>query len=215
MVSVKWCEFAKAVLLAGRSGGDADTEQEGLLDDENQHGGNEKRGKTILGVVEAHFLIGDGVLRHEVLLLSGVASACHFYAGIHGERHVGVCRENAFVIEHAAHVAVDAHFHLFAFRQAFGEISRDAYDAVSFAVFYAALGFGHVCTIVDDFNVGRRVNVAQVFAAHCRMAFVDHGNGHFPHHFISIDETIEQRIGQRNEKEEDQDTFVFHDVFQF
>ena len=155
------------------------------------------------------------MLRHEVLLLSGVASACHFYAGIHGERHVGVCRENALVIEHAAHVAVDAHFHLFAFRQALGEISGDAHDAVSFAVFYAALGFSHVCTIVDDFYVGRRVNVAQVFAAHCRMAFVDHGNGHFPHHFISIDETIEQRIGQRNEKEEDQDTFVFHDVFQF
>lgn len=85
------------------------------------------------------------------------------------------------------------------------------YRPISVAVLDEALGFVHVGTVRYDVHIGRCVEVAQILAALCRPAVVNHGNRHVTHHLVGINKGVEQWVAYGHEKEEYDYTLVAND----
>ena len=210
-VSLVHGEDAAAETLARVARRHSDAEQQRLLDDEHQHGRDEECRETALRVVERRLLI---FYRHaaDFLLARRRAAdvALHLYVLVHFERHVGGREHQRLVVEHGAHVAVDADTGLLAQPQVAAERRGYADDAVDLLTLQQLLGLGHVGAAGAHANVGRGVDHARKAAAKRRVRLVDYGRGHLAHHLVRIDVRIQQRIGQRHEDDEDQYALVAH-----
>ena len=65
------------------------------------------------------------------------------------------------------------------------------------------------------FDVGRAVELAEVFATEMRMAVIYDGSRNLSHQFVGIDAGVEQRVHDQHEQNKDQNTSVFKGVGQF
>ena len=70
-------------------------ENQRLLDDEHQHGGQQKRGEATLRIEQRNVLISQGVCSELVLAVGGVAGALYFDTRVHFERNVGAAARMA------------------------------------------------------------------------------------------------------------------------
>ena len=66
----------------------------------------------------------------------------------------------------------------------------------------------HVLTFVSYFHVGRCIVAVDELPALAGMAHVDYGYGNLAHHFVVVGPRIEQRIENRHEQEENENTLV-------
>ena len=87
-------------------------------------------------------------------------------------------------------------------RKTFG----NADDAERLATAQQLLGLGDRRAVRYDLDVGRGVHPADERAALRRTAVVDDRGRYLAHDFVGIDPRVEERIGQRNEEDEYQDT---------
>ncbi len=211
MVLLNRNEVAETVLFARRTCRHAHAEKERLLDDENQHSRDEERGKTVLRVVDRHFLVLNGVLGERVLFGGCSACALHLDIGVHGQAYVGVGRQYALVVEHTAHVGVCTYVHLFTLIDALRKVARNVNRSIGIAVLDEPLCLVHIGAVRHDVHVGRGVKMAHILAALRRAAVVYHGYGYVAHHLVVIDERIKQRIADGYEEEEDYHPLVAHD----
>ena len=180
--------------FAARTRLHAHTENQRLLDDEHQHSGQQKRGEATLWVEQCNVLILQGVGCELVLAVGGVAGALYFDARVHFERNVGGSGKNGFIIEHAAHVAIDVHVRLLHPRQITREIFGDVYHAVNLASGHSGLGRFERRGANRNAHVWRSIEAGQKIARRRVARTVHHGHRHFVDRFRIVDQGIDQRI---------------------
>ena len=91
--------MVEAALLAGGAAKHADTQDERLLDDEDQDGGQEEAGETVGGVEEGHGLVGDGRDVDLLKLVGGLRRAGGTDLAPHVERDLSGGQEEGFVVQ--------------------------------------------------------------------------------------------------------------------
>ena len=180
--------------FAARARFHAHAENQRLLDDEHQHGGQQKRGEATLRIEQRNVLILQGVRSELVLAVGGVAGALYFDARVHFERNVGGSGKNGFIIEHAAHIAIDAHVRLLHPRQIARKIFGDVNHAVNLASGHSDFGRFERRGANRNAHVGRSIEAGQKIARRRVARTVHHGHRHFVDRFRIVDQGIDQRI---------------------
>lgn len=127
---------------------------------------------------------------------------------VHIERHVGGRQQQCLVVEHAAHVAIEADVGLVAMVQVLVEGGGDVQNAVGLVALDEFLGLVHIGVDTRHTYVGSGVEALYELAAAGRATVVDHCAGHVAAHLVGIDIRIEQRIGQGHKEDEDHDALV-------
>ena len=214
-VAVDGHELGIAVVFARRAGRKADAEEERLVDDKHEDGRDEECRKAVLRVVEAHLLVGDGLGQDFLLFLGQARLVVHLDVGVHVERDVGVRGQEGFIVEQAAHVAEHLDAGLAAAHELVVEVLGQVDNAVGLAAAHHLARLVHVGAPGGDMDVGRGVEVTHVEAAAAGPAVVDDGHGDVAHHFVRIDEGVDERIGQGDEQEEDEITRGIVEEYQY
>ena len=189
--------------FAACAGFHAHTENHRLLNDENQHCREEEGGETALRIEERDVLIFQGVRREFVLSVGRVAGALYLDARVHFQRHVGGRSQNGLIIEHTAHVAVDAHARLLHPCQLLGEIFGDVDHTIGFVARHCGLGGFERGGVCGDVHVRRGVEAVQKVARSRIARFVHHDHRYFVHRFRVVDQGVDNGVDDRHDDHED------------
>ena len=106
IVSAHGNQVAEAVVLAGSSGGQSDTQQQGLLNNQYQYGRNQEAGETVLRIEDGNVFILNGGSAYFVLAVGSVVGSLYLYLLVHHERGIGIGGQHGLVVQHSTHVAV-------------------------------------------------------------------------------------------------------------
>ena len=128
--SVEGDEVVEAALLAGGAAQHADTQDERLLDDKDQNGGQEEAGETVGGVEEGHRFVGNGRDVDLLKLVGGLRRAGGTDLAPHVERDFGGGQEKGFVVQQQAHVGIKRDGGLTPSGKIAVEVGREEEDAV-------------------------------------------------------------------------------------
>jgi hypothetical protein len=201
------------VALADTSHGHADAQEQRLLYDEHEDGRDEEARKATLRVKERHLFEVDRHTAYLILLFGGVV---HITAYLHilyllegGEVRA---QDDAFIVQHTAHVAVHADIALVAAGDVLGEGAWYADDAVGVALLHQVACLAHIGAVRDNLYVGGGIDITEELAAEIRVVLVDDSDRHVAHHLIGIYIRVEERVEEGYEEDEDEHTAVVKDV---
>ena len=120
-----WDKFLISVVLTGCSGRQSDAEQQGLLQDKNEHSGEYGIAVATCCIEYGHFLEVKWLGGYLFISGSKVSRLAYLNVGI-DVRGYGQCSLiDSLISEHEAHIAVDAHMGLLTSVKFMGEIIRE------------------------------------------------------------------------------------------
>ncbi len=202
---------AAGAAFAGGAGNHAGAEQEGLLDDEDEDGGDDEGCEAACGV--KHFDLFDADGRRAYLLpdAGSVGEGLHLDALADEEGDVTGCLEEGLVVEECAHVAVEPDMRLVAAADVAGIVGGDVEDAVDFFAPHEALRLFEVGAMRHDFHAGGGVPFAHEFTAVGGGGTIDDRHGHLAHDFVAVDVGVDEGVGKGKEDEKGQYPVVAED----
>ena len=183
------------------------TQQHTLLQNEHYNARNHKRCEPLLSVAQgiAHGTdrgVGAGG-RHTQVRHRAIADI-----GIGGHLQFGHRRKESAVAQQQRHIHIKLHLRLTAAPQGGGIVVRYLDDSEALLLIHPLLGLLHVLGIAADLHRLGGVGVAHEFARRGRARVVDHGHRHLARDLGVVNQRINDRIGQRQGKEEYDDAYV-------
>ena len=128
---------------------------------------------------------------------------------------MGAGRKQVLVVEQAAHVAVDGHMRLPPRREVARELGRDADDAMHRPLPHLLLGILHAGAEACDADIGRGVHLPGELTAEAAPCIVHQCHRHLARHLLRVDESVDERVRQRHEDEENEHPLVAERVLHF
>ena len=129
IVAVDGHQIPEPVVLACSSGGKPDAEQQGLLDNQHQHGRYQECRETVCRIEKGDILISYRIGSDFILAVGTVAGTLYLNVGIHVQRHACVCIQQGLVVKQSAHVAEQADLSLLPSGDVIAELGRYIDDA--------------------------------------------------------------------------------------
>ena len=94
------------------------------------------------------------------------------------------------------------------------ELGREIEDSIGFFPVQHPLGLLHIRRDGDYPDIGRGIHTTGKLAAQIRVGLIHDHHLRLVYHLVIINKGIEQWIGKRDQKKEDQHTLVLEDIFQ-
>lgn len=123
--------------------------------------------------------------------------------------------QGVFIIEEGAHIAINPHGGLPHGSEIVPKIGRKIQDTLNLPLLHQLFGLFHGRAAGGDLRLPRGIDLTDIAAARAAVSHIDHGKGRIFQDTVDIDNVIEQRIKHTGHKEDQHDTSIREDSFEF